>query len=476
MKKLPFILVAITCTAAAISTPAEILPRTQKSPGEQRQWEEQYDYRNIRRVAAMQTDASPEMLAVPSEYSGWRDFEIAKTPPVVHFAIVQGLDPWYLRSFDSITGGFYGGWNGVTRGPDGCFYFSIGNHYSYGADARIIRYDPVKKEQRVVLSSKDLMGWKPDEFGDAKLHGDLDVGPGGDIWALTYFGPAPSETEWNTKYRGGWLIHYNIFSGRSENLGIPLEGESWPMHVYDGDRGLLFGVGHSGKVIAYDTRDRKMLYGAAPAEGIRWASRVTLLDPDTGVIYSSDAKPPYHFVSYTRRNNRFTILKSTVPENPAAKKASTFRTYTKAKDAAGAFWCMSQNGALFRFFPDEDRVDPAGLNWGPSGEYAAGMVLSPDKRYFYYIPGAQTGAFKWGTPVVQYDTKSGRKKVIAFLRDYYLQKYGYGPGGAYGIELDPEGKSLFFYTNGRFTTLEKGCSYGRPAIYHIEIPESERNP
>ncbi len=453
---------------------AEILPRTQKSPQEQREWEERFDFRNIRRSAAMQADSTERFLAVPAEYTDWRDFDVAKTPPLVCFAIVQGLEPWYLRSFDSVEGGFYGGWNGVTRGPDGCFYFSIGNHYSYGADARIIRYDPARREQKTVLSTKRLMGWNPEDYGDAKLHGDLEIGPGGELWALTYFGPSPSPEEWRTKYRGGWLIRYNVFTGEAENLGVPLEGESWPVHTYDWDRGLLFGVGHDGRVIAYDTKARHMVYGACPPGGFRWFSRIALLDRDTGFIYGSEVKPPCRLIRYDRRNNTFTPLSCSTPINPVTGKVSPFRTHTKVKDADGAFWGMTQNGAMFRFFPGAEKVEPAGLNWGPAGEYAAGIAVSPGGRYLYYVPGAQTGAFKWGFPLVQFDTRTGRKKVLAFLRDFYLERYGYGPGGVYGIELDEEGENVFFYTNGRFTTLDRGCSYGRPAIFHVTIPESER--
>ncbi len=87
---------------------------------------------------------------------------------------------------------------------------------------------------------------------------------------------------------------------------------------------------------------------------------------------------------------------------------------------------------------------------------------------------ATTSGDQFGTPVVQYDTKTNRKKVIAFLHEFYLEKYGYGPGGAYGVELDEKGESLFFYTNGRFTTKELGSTYGRNAIFHVHIPESER--
>ena len=43
-----------------------------------------------------------------------------------------------------------------------------------------------------------------------------------------------------------------------------------------------------------------------------------------------------------------------------------------------------------------------------------------------------------------------------------------------GVELEEKGESIFFYTNGRFTSQDQKSWYGRPAIFHVHIPESER--
>jgi len=458
-----------------------------KSPDEQRELEERCDRRGILRGASMRTDTSELFVTVPADYPDVRDFDVAETPPTIDFAIVQGLDPWYLPSFDPKTGGIYGGWGDVTKGPDGCFYFSIGNHMSYGGTAYIVRYDPEKKRQDIVLDTREVIGWGPKDFADGKLHGDLDVGPGGDIWMLTFYGPAPTGKELGSAYRGSRLLRYNIFTGEAENLGIPLEGESWPYHAYDWRRGLLFGVGAiRGDVIAYDTRERRMLYGASPPDGIAWYERGVLLDRDTGSVYTTDSKMvpgkslferyegPQRFVRYERRNNAFTVMNAAVPPNPVTGKATAMRAHTKVKDDDGAFWCMDVRGTLFKFHPEEDRTEFVGVNWGKEGRYTSNMCFSPKKRYIYYLPGADTHAYQYGTPVVQYDTRTNRKKVIAFLNDFYLGAYGYSPGGTYGVELDVNGESLFFYTNGRFTTRELGSGYGRPAIFHVHIPESER--
>ncbi|MFC1693338.1 hypothetical protein ACFL1R_07530 [Candidatus Latescibacterota bacterium] len=451
-----------------------------KTPEERREYEQKYDKLNIINKAEMRSDTSKDFNTIPSDYPEVKDFDVSKSLTTIDFAIVQGLDPFYLVRHPK-GNGIYGGWGDVTRGPDGCFYFSIGNHRSYGgATAYIIRYDPSTKTQKIVLDSQKLIGWTDDEFGEGKFHGDPDIDPGGDMWLLTFFGPYPTQEELDKGiYRGGYLVYYNIFTGKSENLGIPLEGESWPYHCYDWERGVVFGVGElKGMVIAYDTRARKMIYGGCPPPDIHWPSRNNLLDRETGKIYATNSKSrdqeSYHFVSWERQNNKFTIMKCETPKNPITGKSGSLRAYTKKKDDDGAFWCFDRNGTLFKFYPEEDRTELVGVNWGKSGKYMANMRFSPGKRYIYYVMDAATDASEYGTPVVQYDTKTNRKKVIAFLNDFCLGKYGYSPGGTYGFELDEKGESIFFYTNGRFTTKEKGSGYGRPAIFHVHIPESER--
>jgi hypothetical protein len=274
-------------------------------------------------------------------------------------------------------------------------------------------------------------------------------------------------------------LRYNIFSGEGEDLGVPLEGDTWCYHSLDSKRGILFGVGQAkNSIFIYDTKERRMLYGGFPKPGITWWRRCILVDQDTGIVYTSNstssAEGPNNLVSWERKNNTFTVMKSQTPVHPAYGKNFQLRAHTKRKTADGAFWCFGNNGTLFKFYPAEDRIEYVGLNWGEQGKYTTNLCLSPKERYLYYLPGAHAHAYTYGTPVVQFDTKTRRKKVIVFLEDFYLETYGYSPYGCYGLELDEKGESLFFYTNGLFTTKRQGSGYGRPAIFHVHIPESER--
>ena len=68
----------------------------------------------------MKTDMSDKFITIPSDYPLVKDFDVAQTLPSVDVAIVQ-LDPFYLPEFD--TGGTYGGWGDVTKGPMDVFTF-----------------------------------------------------------------------------------------------------------------------------------------------------------------------------------------------------------------------------------------------------------------------------------------------------------------------------------------------------------------
>ena len=445
-----------------------------------KEMEERTDKLNIRFTSTMYSDTSEQFLAVPDEYSGKQDFDVAAAPPVIDFGIVQGYEPWYLPisyGGEYRLRGVWEGYGDVTKGPDNCFYWSIGDHRSYNGNAYIVRYDPQTKSQKIVVDLQKIVGWGPDDFADGKVHGDLDIGPGGDMWFLSYFGPGPTEKQWNTVYKGSWLFRYNIFTEKCENFGIPLEGSSWPYYNYDWERGLFFGVAErDGIVIAYDTKEHRMLYGGVPKNGISWHRRGTMLDHDTGIFYSTDTvthpvgeryRGDHYFVSYKRRNNIFTRMKAKVPVNPNTGKPAPLRAHTSSKDDNGAFWCFSQNGAFFKFYPNEDRTEYIGINWGEE-DYITNMCFSPKKRYICYTSRAA------GCPVIQYDTTTNRKKVLAFLNDYYVDKYGYCHGKFYGIELDNEGKSLFFYSNGGFVEQGGETTYKRQSMVHVHIPESER--
>src|SRR5690606_29403635 len=92
------------------------------------------------------------------------------------------------------------------------------------------------------------------------------------------------------------------------------------------------------------------------------------------------------------------------------------------------FGITSAPGELFRYDPAADELTMLGFDF-LRGDYTTVVVLSPDERFLYYMPGAHGGARHKGTPIVQYHIASGRRKVLAFLRGPIEQRHAYVPAG-----------------------------------------------
>jgi hypothetical protein len=95
------------------------------------------------------------------------------------------------------------------------------------------------------------------------------------------------------------------------------------------------------------------------------------------------------------------------------------------------------------------------------------MDADPTGRWLYYVPGAHGGGAEEGSPVVQFDVKTRKRKVIAFVNALEAA-VGARFEGTFSTALSPEGDILYVTWN-----------MGRPkwdccGITAIRIPESER--
>lgn len=82
-----------------------------------------------------------------------------------------------------------------------------------------------------------------------------------------------------------------------------------------------------------------------------------------------------------------------------------------------------------------------------SQTYIASIDVDSTGRYLYYIPGADGGAEKDGTPVVQFDTRTRQRKVLCVLHPFYQETDGCASKGTYSVALDAQGKTLFVTWN-----------------------------
>ncbi len=440
---------------------------------QRKEWNIQYDKRNLLSGKGMVTDSSRQLIVVPKDMDrAWMgEVDVASTPPVIEFAPLRGMSPQY---FPEDNPGYWSNFGDITLAPNGKYYFGIGDHRGPGGNCFAFEYDPARHDSRLIIDFGKLLGWDKLGVGDGKLHGEMGAMPDGSLWTLTYWDPMPGlkDTDF-AKWPGSHLVRYDTRTGGTEDLGIPLAKAGWPYYTLDPKRGILFAVGSKGENLAYDVKKRKIIFAGKPPEGITWWERCTMLDPATGVFWSCTTAAPYNFVSYDPKTNRFTKHPEQTPPDLGknAGKNSVLRGYSERRTKEGFLWANSTNGTLYKFWPETRRTETVGLLWADK-TYVPRISLSPDDRYLYYVANGKRSEYRY-KPVVQYDTRTNRRKVIAFLADHIYDTYGLALRSVHGSTLSNDGSDLVIVFNGAFLPRDTAWE-DTPALMVVHIPESER--
>jgi len=449
---------------------------------------EKMDKYNLRFKTEAVIDISEKMLEVPKSLKNLDGFTVARTPPSIEFVIVP-LEPRFLPTVPE--GYFHGVWSNWSQGnyysPTKKFYSSVGCHRFHNPHLHLVEYDSQTKTIKTLPEINSIMGRTDSKFGDGKIHGWLDFYNGSELYFCTYCAryPEPSEEDYRSGYDGGSIMSYNVITGKFENYGVPLKRSSWPYHRMDTRRGLMFAVGIFGEFLCYDINKREVRYAGHLPEGMQWYKRTMLVDENTGFAYSTtgiESDSAIHFVKYDPVKNRFYKMNSCVPQNSITGEWGQMRAHTKTKTKEGWFMGVTvanqagTGGQLFKFYPDEDRIEDLGLCWPGKYRYTTSLAMSPDEKYVYYVPAAHGKGYHEGASVVQYNVKTGKRKVLAFLFPYFYEKYGYIVGGTFSVKIDEDGEKLFVLFNGAFDEYnpEGGDIFGDPSVMVINIPESER--
>jgi hypothetical protein len=127
---------------------------------------------------------------------------------------------------------------------------------------------------------------------------------------------------------------------------------------------------------------------------------------------------------------------------------------------------------LYSFDTRTEKCEELGPAAVGTQNYIASLDADPTGRYLYYIPGAHGGSDADGSAVVQFDVKTKRKKVIAFLHPFYRDRYGCTLKGTYSSAVDPKGDKLYITWNVSRGSKAWDCC----ALTVIHIPEAERRP
>lgn len=413
---------------------------------------------------------TPESVKERMKTEGTVKFTIAKGAPTVELTYHQDLGP------DAATRRLWSSWGDICLASDGSVYVAIGDHGdAVGGDARafMYRWDPKTSTLKQVVDFNVVAPRKKDQPAWSKVHAKIDQGPDGKIYANCTLNDGNRASREDYKFGGdfpgGQIYQYDPETGKSSVYTSLPPRRCSATSLVDPQRGIWWcnlEAGEGNALWGFDLKTKKTILQTA--DGVVSFNRAFALLNDGSLIFNgvdglSQLDPA---------TGKITVKKSSFGESPGMRAASL-----QAKD--GYFYGSTHKfNELFSYHPENDELKLLGPTW-LTGEYTTVTVLSPDEKFVYYLPGAHGKAWQYGTPVIQYNIASGERKVIAFLSDVLADKFGFVPGGTYGVKLSDEGSTLFVNFNGHPIDANrpakmKPIGFGVTAFAAIHIPESER--
>jgi hypothetical protein len=397
-------------------------------------------------------------------------FQVAKTPPTVDLAFHRDLGP------DAVNRRLWSSWGDISVASDGTVYCGIGDHGNdVGGDARcfIYRWFPDRKELRQVVDMSKVVAPRAGQPAWSKVHAKIDEAPDGKIYFSCTLNDGNRaklpQYQWNDELPGGQLYQFDPSTGQTRvfaNLPakrctatsiLDRKRNTWWCNLEAGDGNALWGLDLA----------TKQVVGTSPDGSVSF-NRNFALARDGSIYFNGDGGI-WKFDSTSRQ---LTKTGSELPDSPGMR-ASTFESSTSV-----IYGAAHGSNQLFEYRPATDELKLLGPTW-LAGEYTTVTVLSPDERFVYYVPGAHGRAFSYGTPVIQYEIASGRRKIIVFLAEAIERERDYVPAGTYGVKLSADGGTLFVNFNGHAADPIRPAhmrpnGFGLCAFAAIHIPESER--
>jgi hypothetical protein len=415
-------------------------------------------------------DVPPEVAATRGE-AGVAPFTSAKEPPTVELAFHGKLGP------EPATRRLWSSWGDICVARDGSVYVGIGDHgHDADGDARcfIYRWNPAKKTLTQIVDMNQVVKPRPGQPAWSKVHAKIDEGPDGKIYFCCTLnaGNAAGDPKyhWTDELPGAQLYQYDPTTGKTivfANLPpkrctatslLDAERNVWWCNLEAGGGDALYGLNLTTKQVVYQSPD-----------GVVSFNRNFALAAD-GTIHFNGAEG--NIMKLDPAAKKITKTGAVFPDAPG------MRASTRQSSRGDIFGATYKTNQLFRYRPDEKKVEMLGPTWG-TGEYTTVMVLATDERFVYYLPGAHGKAWQYGTPVVQYEIATGTRKVLAFLAPALEEKIKYVPGGTYGVKLSKDGATLYVNFNGHAADEIRPANmrpigFGLCSFAAIHIPASER--
>lgn len=405
---------------------------------------------------AFVSDISDEFLKPPESLA---DVAVAKTPPRIDFYYYPGQDypgkPWSNWGDSSVSGSKY--------------FSAIGDHRAPQGNGLVYVYDSETQELRQLASTAKTIVLPEGHYTPGKIHSRVDLGSDGWLYYSTHRGSTRVTTD-EYHYKGDWILRTHPDTAKTEIVAYgPVPKTCIPTSVLDPERLIFYGGTAAGDrndktvtFFAYDLRKKKVLHTAVPG-----ARRYLIFARSTGCAYFMDE-----------------VNDQLMKYDPASGKPPQkidgvlgLRAATGELPGGVVYTVGQKDDRIWKFNTKTEKIEEVGPLTVGSQSYVATLDADPTGRYLYYIPGAHGSSYRDGTAVIQFDTKTGTRKVIAFLHPFYEKKYGFVPIGTYGSAVSPDGSRLFVTWNGcRGGMVRRKYPFNTCAMTVIHIPESERQP
>lgn len=388
---------------------------------------------------------------------------VAKVAPRVQLMYYPGQDyagrPWSCWGDGLVVGDV--------------FYSAIGDHLAPEGNAYVYRYDSRSGDFERIVDVRQIIRTPAGHYSPGKIHSRLTLGSDGWLYFSTHRGSTRVTTPEN-HFTGDWILRHHPERGVSEVVvHAPLENQCLPTGRLDPQR-LVFYAGTADgdrtrklvRFLAYDVKQKRVLYADDTGP-----YRAMILSNSSGRVY---------FQQQGGRGQVLPLVRFD-PAKPGPPEQIDARVGLRAaseESSQGLVYTVDGNH-LWEFNTRTEQAREIGETLAGDQEYITSLDLDPQtERYLYYIAGAHGGAWKDGSPLVQYDLRTNRRKVICFLGPACHEAAGFMPMGTYGMALSPAGDRVYVTWNGAQTDprapLNARLRFNTCALTVIDIPAEER--
>lgn len=411
---------------------------------------------------------SAEFLKPPANLK--KGIAIAKTPPKVEFRFFPGQNypgkPWSNWGDGSFANGKY--------------YTAIGDHYAIGGRGNIkygtgtgyvYEYNSKTGKLRTIANTSKALKLPEGHYMPGKIHSRVDMGSDGWVYYATHRGSKRATTD-KFHYKGDWIFRTHPKTGKTEVVvHAPVPFHAIPNSTFDPKRLIFYGGTAAGinakddaaiRFFAYDCKNKKLLYN-----GPDGPARYMIFARSTGRVYYVPGNRDGQLMRFDPEVGKPQVVKGqTMGIRAATEETKDGLVYSVSIGQ------RSSDATVWEFNTRTEKVRKIGTAAVGSQAYVASVDVGPHGRYLYYTPGAHGGGPRDGTPIVQFDVKTGKKKVLAFLHPFFEKKYGFTPKGTYSTALNDDGSQLYITFNVSRGSRAWDCC----GLVVVHIPASERKP